>query len=60
LMKQATDELTENFMRWDQFGADPGRRPMLILDLKKLLSRIAYLRTLIRDVDRGLENAKAA
>jgi molecular chaperone HscB len=60
LMKQATDELTENFMRWDQFGSDPGRRPVLIIELKKLLSRIAYLRTLIRDVDRGLENAKAA
>ncbi len=59
-MKQATDELTENFMRWDQFGSDPGRRPVLIIELKKLLSRIAYLRTLIRDVDRGLENAKAA
>jgi hypothetical protein len=28
--------------------------------LKGLLSNIAYLRTLIRDVDRALENSKAA
>ncbi len=28
--------------------------------LKAILSKIAYLRTLIRDVDRALENSKAA
>ena len=33
---------------------------MLTLELKTILSNIAYLRTLIRDVDRALENSKAA
>ena len=33
---------------------------MLTLELKTILSNIAYLRTLIRDVDRALENTKAA
>ena len=49
-------ELERNFVKWDQ-------RPdenMLTLELKAILSSIAYLRTLIRDVDRALENSKAA
>jgi hypothetical protein len=33
---------------------------MLTLELKAILSSIAYLRTLIRDVDRALDNSKAA
>jgi molecular chaperone HscB len=58
---EAREELARIFARWDQ-SLDQGRddRVALAGDLKKVLSRIAYLRTLIRDVDRGLEGAKAA
>jgi molecular chaperone HscB len=49
-------DLARNFERWDA-GGDP--QP-LGAELKTVLSKIAYLRTLIRDVDRELENLKAA
>ena len=49
-------ELERNFVKWDQRPDDN----MLTLELKAILSSIAYLRTLIRDVDRALENSKAA
>jgi molecular chaperone HscB len=45
-------ELERNFGRWDS-GVNPD--PELIVQLKAILSRIAYLRTLVRDVDRELE-----
>jgi molecular chaperone HscB len=48
--------LDRNFARWDQ----PADVKILTLELKGILSNIAYLRTLIRDVDRTLENSKAA
>ncbi len=57
-MYQAQQELGENFAGWDRGGAE--ERKTLTSDLKKTLSRIAYLRTLIRDVDRELESQKAA
>jgi len=57
-MDEAQEELARNFARWDQ-GIATGR-PALIAELKAILSRIAYLRTLIRDVDRELESAGAA
>ncbi len=60
LMNQANEELAANFTRWDQNADGQNQRSALIAELKTILSRIAYLRTLIRDVDRGLENAKAA
>ena len=42
-------------------GTQPAQiKKMLTLELKTILSNIAYLRTLIRDVDRALENSKAA
>ena len=41
-------------------GIEPADQKMLTLELKTILSNIAYLRTLIRDVDRALENSKAA
>ena len=47
---------SSHFAKWDQ----PADQKMLTLELKTTLSNIAYLRTLIRDVDRALENAKAA
>jgi molecular chaperone HscB len=49
-------DLARNFERWDA-GGDP---KALSAELKTVLSKIAYLRTLIRDVDRELENLKAA
>jgi molecular chaperone HscB len=49
-------ELERNFVKWDQCPDEN----MLTLELKAILSSIAYLRTLIRDVDRALENSKAA
>ncbi len=49
-------ELDRNFAKWDQ---RPDEK-MLTLELKAILSSIAYIRTLIRDVDRALENSKAA
>jgi molecular chaperone HscB len=49
-------DLARNFARWDA-GGEPKQ---LSAELKAVLSKIAYLRTLIRDVDRELENLKAA
>jgi molecular chaperone HscB len=49
-------DLARNFKRWDA-GGDARQ---LIAELKAVLSKIAYLRTLIRDVDRELANLKAA
>jgi molecular chaperone HscB len=45
-------ELENNFAKWD--GA-VSANPELIVQLKGTLSRIAYLRTLLRDVDRELD-----
>lgn len=49
-------ELERNFARWDE---EAGERQVLVNELKSALSRIAYLRTLTRDVDRALESATA-
>lgn len=49
-------DLARNFERWDA-GGDARQ---LTAELKAVLSKIAYLRTLIRDVARELENLKAA
>lgn len=48
--------LDRDFAKWDQSTDGKALTP----ELKTILSNIAYLRTLIRDVDRALENAKAA
>jgi len=51
-LQETLDELERNFTRWDAgVNHDPG----LIVQLKAILSRIAYLRTLARDVERALE-----
>jgi molecular chaperone HscB len=55
-MDERLAELDRNFAKWDQ----PSDVKALTLELKTILSNIAYLRTLIRDVDRALENSKAA
>ncbi len=57
-MDQNIEELQCNFVRWD--GSEPQDQKMLRFDLKAILSKIAYLRTLIRDVDRALEETRAA
>ncbi|HUA35282.1 MAG TPA: hypothetical protein VMA09_16860 [Candidatus Binataceae bacterium] len=58
MVASSLDELDKNFARWDSSQPDDAKQ--LTLELKAILSKIAYLRTLIRDVDRALENAKAA
>ncbi|HEV3115062.1 MAG TPA: Fe-S protein assembly co-chaperone HscB [Candidatus Binataceae bacterium] len=51
-LKEALAELELNFTRWDSgVNHDPG----LIVQLKAILSRIAYLRTLARDIDCALD-----
>jgi len=56
LVTRTQEELEGNFVRWDE-GA--GERQKLVNELKSVLSTIAYLRTLARDVDRALESAPA-
>jgi molecular chaperone HscB len=55
-MTAAQENLARNFAVWDT-GGDQQK---LTSDLKTILSRIAYLRTLLRDIDRALENTNAA
>ncbi|HVB79748.1 MAG TPA: hypothetical protein VNE82_07320 [Candidatus Binataceae bacterium] len=50
------EELERNFARWD---GEAGERQELVDELKAALSKIAYLRTLTRDVDRALDGATA-
>jgi len=57
-LKDATVALVANFSAWDL--ASENEFPALSRDLKSILSRIAYLRTLVRDIDRTLETARAA
>ncbi len=56
-MSDAFENLARNFAASDAGG---GEEQKLIADLKTILSRIAYLRTLLRDIDRALKNANAA
>jgi molecular chaperone HscB len=57
LMDELYAELIENFAGFDAGGGpDPDE---LFTELKAVLSKIAYLRTLLRDVDRGLDSEKA-
>jgi molecular chaperone HscB len=51
-LKESLAALQENFAKWDSAVS---ANPELIVQLKKVLSRIAYLKTLIRDVDRELD-----
>jgi molecular chaperone HscB len=57
LMDELYAELVENFAGFDAGGGpDPGKD---FAELKAILSKIAYLKTLLRDVDRELERDKA-
>jgi molecular chaperone HscB len=51
-LKDTLAALEDNFAKWDS-AVSAG--PELIVQLKRILSRIAYLKTLVRDVDRELE-----
>jgi molecular chaperone HscB len=55
-------ELGRNFSRWDASTSSNGGNDNrdLVAELKAILSKIAYLRTLLRDIDRGLETLRAA
>src|SRR5216684_2370553 len=59
LMNAAHIELQENFEQWSS-AIRSSDDASLIVDLKKTLSKIAYLRTLLRDTDRELEPANVA
>jgi molecular chaperone HscB len=67
-IEAARQELAQNFARWDalpdthgvQSDADAGKHDGLVAELKSILSKIAYLRTLTRDIDRELDSAQAA
>lgn len=57
-MDELGGKLAQNFARWD--ASDGLDRAELVAELKATLSKIAYMRTLIRDVDRELDSSKAA
>jgi DnaJ-domain-containing protein 1 len=59
LMDAAQSELQENFEQWSAANRSADETG-LIVALKKTLSKIAYLRTLLRDTDRELEPANVA
>jgi molecular chaperone HscB len=61
-LEAAAVALARNFAAWDEGGeeADERRREALFTDLKAILSKIAYLTTLERDIGRELETARAA
>jgi hypothetical protein len=57
LMDELYAELIENFAGFDAGGGpDPDQ---LFVELKGILAKIAYLGTLVRDVDRELNGAEA-
>jgi molecular chaperone HscB len=55
-------QLSRNFARWDAspVSDNANAKKSLAIELKTILSNIAYLRTLLRDIDRGLETLRAA
>ena len=61
-MDDLVAQLARNFSRWDASPISNGAnaKQSLVTELKTILSKIAYLRTLLRDIDRGLETLRAA
>ena len=57
-LEAALTELGSNFAEWDRQGDEQSEE--LFTALKLLLARIAYLRTLLRDIEKTLEIAQAA
>jgi len=68
MIEEAHRELAQNFAHWDAHHpkdayvdlGDGVNSDALVKELKSILSKIAYLRTLIRDIDRELDSAQAA
>jgi len=62
MIEQAQCELVQNFTRWDDRDLQDSASidGALVMELKTVLSKIAYLRTLVRDIDRELDSAQAA
>ena len=61
MIVEAQRELAQNFALWDaRDDRDDASRDALVVKLKTVLSKIAYLRTLIRDIERELDSAQAA
>lgn len=60
MMDDLGAQLIRNFSRWDASPSNGNDSKTLVAELKTILSTIAYLRTLLRDIDRGLETLKAA
>lgn len=59
-MDALRENLARNFAKWDASNnLTPSHREELTKELKVTLSKIAYLNTLIRDVDRELEGSRA-
>jgi len=57
-LDKALAELNANFAAWDHRAV--GEEEALFEALKSVLARVAYLRTLLRDIGRALEIAQAA
>jgi hypothetical protein len=57
-LDDALAQLNANFVAWDRRVM--GEEEALFEALKSVLARIAYLRTLLRDIGRALEIAQAA
>jgi len=57
-LDKALAELNLNFAAWDRRAL--GEEEALFEALKSVIARIAYLRTLLRDISRALEIAQAA
>ncbi len=64
-MDELNGHLLANFTQWDAIDSDDldnksnnprENKPELVTELKMILSKIAYFRTLIRDIDRELGN----
>jgi molecular chaperone HscB len=68
LIEGTQRQLARNFARWDarptndayDLSSDGVGSDALVTELKAVLSKTAYLRTLIRDIDRELESVQAA
>jgi hypothetical protein len=56
LMDELYAELVQNFAGFDAGGGPDSEQ--LFAELKAILSKIAYLKTLLRDVDRELDSTK--
>ena len=60
-VQELVTQLDRNFSRWDSSANhNKDATKPLVAEMKEILSKIAYLRTLLRDIERGLETLQAA